>query len=148
MAFVTRGAEGQQTNFPASFSRRRLLAPKQGFSNVCGSSDGSSVDRQNGRQNSELLKRLMEFANRNAESPRTPEGYACANVGRLRSIQASDQQVVFVYDDPGDLAGPLHAVIRVSAVDAPTFLDVRDRIISEFKSDSLTVREDRDWRAE
>lgn len=150
MAFVTRGAHGQQTNFPSSFSRARLLAPRPPtkFSNACGESDGTSVERREGRDLAALTERANAFALRNPDRPRIAEGFACAGVGKLREIRVGKDQEVFVYDDPGEVPGPLHAVIRVKGSDGPTFLDIRNRIVSEFKGGGVSIRAGVDWAKE
>ena len=96
------------------------------------------MDRRGADDTDTLMKKAKQFAARVPERPREAQGIACAAVTILRNIRSGDTQQVFVYDDPGQEAGPMHAVIRVRGPDGPAFLDIRERIVAEFKRGHIT----------
>lgn len=107
------------------FVRRDLLPSPNGLpeSNVCGESDGLSVDRATGLSDEDLVARSTAHAERQNASRRErgkpanqlAGGARIASVATLRAVRRQGgmgEQVIFVYDDPkSDNAE--HAVVRM-----------------------------------
>lgn len=107
------------------FIRKDLLPPKgRAASDVCGASDGASVDRRSTLSDDELRTRSARFATEcNAERARRGKppnrfagGALVASVDRLRAIRrpvGKPEQIVLVYDDAMP-ENAEHAVVRLS----------------------------------
>lgn len=98
----------------AAFKRSELHADGVVvISNACGDSHGLSVDRCDSLSDDDIRQRADVQA---AKKPgRKGEGARIASVAALRAIRqrGSDEQVVFVYDDPR-ADNDHHSVVRIS----------------------------------
>ncbi len=109
------------------------LCPKGGrFSDICGDSDGVSVQRAGSWTPETAAENLHNFYQ---GKETVPECVVMAKADDLRRIRLQDKpndQVVFVLDDSGDPGGKYHAIIRMSK--PRTYLDyVRVKIIGTFR---------------
>ena len=115
--------------------RQDDLFPPTDFSNQCGQSTGSSVDRCGDLSDDQVLERSVQFA---ARRTKTPPPIACgarvADVDALRTISIPEHegQLVFVYDDPLE-DNERHAIIRGRAgLPRPDRSRLRDEIVDRF----------------
>lgn len=115
------------------FTRNSLDGRKNAGSNVCGQSDGISVDRCADLSNGEIIGRAHAFAVKSEGRVSLGALLACVQSLRdIRLVDVADEQLVFVYDDPAT-DNDRHAVIRTSAIVPPTrFGELRDRIAEHF----------------
>ena len=117
----------------AAFTRKELLGEMPNPSNVCGLSDGCSVDRVLNLSDAEISSRATKQAD---EKPgRTSEGALVGQVEKLREIRHAtlgDAPAILVYDDPR-ADNDRHCVIRMNeAIPRTDFNVVRKALMDAF----------------
>ena len=120
---------GNSNPLRKALQKSEIFPHKNEVSNLCGESDGASVDRCSSLTTAEIRKRAVSFAG----DKHTSEGALVGAVGDIRAVRVpgSEMQCVFVYDDPG-AKNREHAVIRAVAVDRAEQAIIRDRILECF----------------
>ena len=115
------------------FTTSELFQGKESYSNICGESDGSSIDRSSNLSLEELSRRSGEIAGEKRE-PRSP---LFARVAKIRGILIpdTDDQAFFVYDDPIEGSNQEHAIIRGSedVTGKAKMRALRDRLLDTFQ---------------
>ena len=114
--------------------KRKDFYPKSGeeaFEDACGIADGCSVTRMSGKTDHDVCSAAAQLAGEKRE----PRGAFIAIAGDLREIRVpdSDDQAIFIYDDPNEDRG--HAVMRASeAISKGQFDEVRVKIHGAFRT--------------
>lgn len=120
----------------APFQRKDLTG--EGLSRVpsdaCGDADGCSVNRADGLDDADL-RSMSESQAARGSKPRQASGAVVANVSAIRAlrrIDSTDEQVVFVYDDPM-VGNDRHAVLRVvQGLPRADFKELQKRLAETF----------------